>query len=93
MLLTIQLSMSSQSSFSCSSTQEEHSFLNTGCSALQKETAPCGSAGLFHCCEVASLGKDIAWEILTYAMFPKVRLSVEHSLPKILVRFLKIVLF
>lgn len=67
--------------------------MNTGRSALQKETAPYGSAGLFHCCEVASLGKDIAWEIFTYALFRKVRLSVEHFLPKFLVRFLKILLF
>lgn len=84
--------MSSWWSFSCSSTQEERSFLNSGHSALQKETAPGGLVFIlfyFHSHEVASLGKDVAWKIFTYVLFPKLRLSVEHSLPKILAIFLK----
>lgn len=41
----------------------------------------------FHSQEMASIGKDIAWEIFTYALFPKLRLSVEHSLLKYLLDF------
>jgi len=64
--------------------------LNTGRSVPQKENTPGGSVaywGFFLSQEVAFLGKDLAWEIITYALFPKLRLSVEHSLPKILVIF------
>lgn len=39
----------------------------------------------FHSQEAVSIGKDIAWEIFTYALFPELRLSVEHSLTKTLV--------
>lgn len=34
----------------------------------------------FHSQEVTSTGKDFAWDIFTYALFAKLRLSVEHSL-------------